>query len=124
MKETRKELRKDISKLSDQDLVGLLLYAIYKLTDDPNYSAISELIYCLDRENLLNLCSTFGGCTIKIPTLSDMENLTKSLLIYQEVNDNNVSFNQACNKHNIENMDRKYLYNMYIILKEILKDYE
>jgi len=124
MTDTRKEIRKDLSKFSDKDLINLLLYAIYKLTDDPNYSVVSELIYCLDKENLFKLCSTFGGCTIKIPTLNDLSNLTKGLMVYQEVSENNTPFNLACERCGVSNLDKKYIYNMYNILKEILNGYE
>mgnify|MGYP000391591427 CR=1 FL=1 len=75
-----RQLTRDVSKLKEDDVINVLLYAIYKLTNDPEYSAISELAYVLDKDSLYKLCATFGGATIKIPPLSLFKNITKALL--------------------------------------------
>ena len=70
-------LKHNISDLKEKDLYSIILYSIYKLTGDPQYSTISELIYTLNKDSLLNLCSVFGGCTIKIPTIDSNRKLQK-----------------------------------------------
>ena len=65
------------------DIWTLLLFALYKIKDLPEYSTLSELAYILDKKSLLKLCEYFGGITMNIPTIEDLENLTKSLLLYQ-----------------------------------------
>ena len=52
-----------------------------KIKDLPEYSTLSELAYILDKKSLLKLCEYFGGITMTIPTIEDLENLTKSLLL-------------------------------------------
>ena len=47
-----RQLTRDVSKLKEDDVINVLLYAIYKLTNDPEYSAISELAYVLDKDSL------------------------------------------------------------------------
>ena len=54
-----RQLTRDVSKLKEDDVINILLYAIYKLTNDPEYSAISELAYVLDKDSLYKLCATF-----------------------------------------------------------------
>ena len=50
-----RQLTRDVSKLKEDDVINVLLYAIYKLTNDPEYSAISELAYVLDKDSLYKL---------------------------------------------------------------------
>jgi hypothetical protein len=48
----------------------------------PDYMVLSELVYVLDKDNLLKLCEYFGGSTIKIPTIKELESIVYSLLLY------------------------------------------
>lgn len=54
-------IRNNIENLKQTDFYSLLLFSLFKMTDIPEYSSISQLAYVLDRENLLNLCEYFGG---------------------------------------------------------------
>lgn len=119
-----KQIKKDLNTLRDQDLINIILYGLYKITEDPEYSAISELIYILDKDNLFKLCSAFGGCTIKIPTLQELSDLTKTLLVYQYVNGEGKSFAQALKEAGIEGDQKKKVFNMYNILSEVISEYE
>lgn len=71
-----------LAQLKEKDLYSLALFALYKLIDIPEYSSLSELSYVLDHENLFSLCDFFGGQTIKIPTLDELETLIYALLLF------------------------------------------
>ena len=71
--------KSNIKNLKDADLYSLMLFALYRMTDIPEYSSLSQMAYVLDKDNLLNLCEYFGGQTITIPTTKDLESLIYSL---------------------------------------------
>lgn len=75
--------RKSINCLKDTDIYSLSMFALYKLTEIPEYSLAGELPYILDRTNLLNFCNYFGGRTIKIPTLDELYSVMHIVLLYQ-----------------------------------------
>ena len=77
----------------------------------------------LDKKNFLNLCEFFGGQTITIPTIEDIENLTYSFLIYQYVNIDGMTFRDALAKlpANVENISN--IKSTYKTMCEALKDY-
>jgi hypothetical protein len=75
-----------LSKLKETDIYSLVMFALFKMHNIPEYASISELSYILDKENLFKLCEYFGGLTIRIPTLDELENMICALLVYQLVN--------------------------------------
>ena len=74
-------IKEELSKLKTMDVFSLLLFILYKVRDIDEYSTISELAYVLDKDNLLKLCEYFGGLTITIPTIDELENIINSLLV-------------------------------------------
>jgi len=75
-------LTNSIDNLREKDLYSIVLYAIYKFTNDENYHTLSELIYSVNKDSLLNMCSIFGGQTITIPTIEQLKVYTNALLLY------------------------------------------
>ena len=69
----------NIDNLKKRDVYSLMLFVLYKLRDIPEYSSISELAYILDKDNLLRLCEYFGGITLTIPTIDELESIIYSL---------------------------------------------
>ena len=78
-------IREELDKLTTSDIYSLMLFALYKAGDLPEYSSLSQMSYILDKKNLLKLCEFFGGTTIRIPTISELEELLDALLVYQLV---------------------------------------
>lgn len=78
-------INKELDKLTDSDIYSLMLFALYKANEVPEYSSLSQLSYILDKPNLLKLCEFYGGTTIYIPTIYELETLLNALLIYQKV---------------------------------------
>ena len=88
-------IRTYIKNLKQTDYYSLILFALYKFNEIPEYSSLSELAYTLDKDNLLNLCEMFGGQTIKIPTVHELESLIYSLLLYQYANIDGMDYRVA-----------------------------
>lgn len=89
------KIKKDIAKLKDVDIYSLMLFVLYKIKDVPEYSTLSELAYILDKENLLKLFEYFGGLTIKIPTIDELEGIIYAMVLYQYVNIDGMDYDVA-----------------------------
>lgn len=116
-------VKEDLAKLNEVDSYSLILFVLYKLREVPEYSAISELAYVLDKSNLLKLCEYFGGLTIKIPTIEELEEIVHSLLLYQYVNIDNMSFEEALKLLGKRTTDIRIVKRNYNRIKEVLEQY-
>lgn len=116
-------IKEELQKLKTTDLFSLLLFVLYKIRDIDEYSTISELAYVLDKENLLNLCEYFGGLTIKVPTIDELESIINSLLLYQYINIDGYSYNDAVKKIGFESHQLRKIKKDYNKIVDILDDY-
>lgn len=80
------KIRQALDNLQRDDVTSLLLFALYKMRDVPEYSALSELAYVLDGRNLSKLMTYYGGMTIKIPTNREFRLMIEALTLYEYVN--------------------------------------
>ena len=79
------KIKTEIARLKEMDVYSLMLFALYKIKDIPEFSTLSEMAYVLDKDNLLKLCEYFGGLTIKIPTVDELQSIIYALVLYQYV---------------------------------------
>ena len=118
------KIKTELEKLKSVDIYSLLMFVLFKVKDVKEYSTMSELCYLLDKNDFLKLCEYFGGLTITIPTISEVEDLIMSLLLYQQVDIDGVDYEEAlesiCNK----TTNIKKIKSNYTELKEVLRDYE
>lgn len=114
---------KDLNSFKDIDVYSLSMFVLYKLTNIPEYSAISELPYILDKKNLLNLCEYFGGRTIKIPTTEELYSLLHLLLLYQYVNIENMEYNEAITILGYNSKELRKVKSAYNKLCKVLSNY-
>lgn len=119
-----RQLTKDLNKLEEKDLITILLFCLYRFTEDPEYSTLAELAYTLDKDSLYKLCATFGGTTFKVPTLSEYKDMIKVMLIFNYVNLDGMSFSEACEKAGLEDKDVDEVSKMYSIISEVIDLYE
>lgn len=101
-----------------------MLFALFKIKEIPQYSVLSELAFVLDKDNLLNLCEYFGGLTIKIPTIKELELILYALILYQYINIENKTMKEALEL--IDNPSGINLYelkNTYYKLCELMSQY-
>lgn len=117
-------IKKTLTTLKDIDIYSLSMFALYKLTDIPEYSTIAELPYILDRENMLKFCQYFGGSTIRIPTIEELHSLMYLLLLYQYVNIDNIPYNDAVKLIGYESKDLRQVKSNYNKLSKILEKYD
>ena len=117
-----KKISQNINLLKEKDLYSIFLYAIYKNTQDPQYSTLSELIYTLDKKNLLNLCSVFGGCTIKIPTIDELKLYSSGLLVYDLISRGN-TFTEAFKETGLPEKYKLEVAKIYKVIEKIVSEY-
>lgn len=79
------KLKDAVKDLKKQDIYTLMLFYLFKLQGNPKYSTLSELIYLLGEDDFLKLCEYFGGMTIQIPQVEELEVLVDALLLYQYI---------------------------------------
>ena len=113
---------RDLSLLKEKEVYNLLLYAIYRLNEIPEYSVLSQLIYILGKDGLLTLCSTLGGYTIRIPTITQLKELINTLLIYQYINIEKLSLKEALSKVDMTGLDYEKVLTNYKTISEIIED--
>lgn len=116
-------IKEDLTRLNEVDTYSLILFVLYKLKDIPEYSAVSELAFVLDKTNLLRLCEYFGGLTLKIPTIDELEQIVHSLLLYQYVDIDNMSFEDALKLLGEKSADIRTIRKNYNKIKQILEGY-
>lgn len=83
----------DLDRLSKEDTTSIAISLLYTLRGFPQYTITSELSYLLDQKSFINLVKYYGGKTIRIPSIDEIESILRVLLLYQyyEVNHNSWS---------------------------------
>ena len=117
-------IKTEIEKLKSIDVYSFMLFALYKIKDIPEYSALSELAYVLDKESLLKLCEYFGGVTITIPTVEELEAIVYALVLYQKVDIDKIPFDKAIKIIGDSTESMKAVKLAYVQVKEVLSNYE
>lgn len=117
-------MRKNLDSLRETDQYSLLLFVLYKLTGIKEYAAVSELVYVLDKDNLLNLCNIFGGRTIRIPTLDELESLTHMVLLYKYVNNDGMEYDKAIKIIGFKSSELRHVKSMYLKICKVLSTYK
>ena len=116
-------LKNELTTLKNQDVYSLLLFVLFKLKDLREYSTLSELIYILDKDGFLKLCEYFGGLTIKIPTIEELEKLVNVLLLYKYINIDNIEQEEAEKLLKCSAKELKYIRENYLQVVNILTKY-
>lgn len=116
-------LKQDLNNLKMTDTFSLILFVLYKLRDIEEYSVISELAYVLDKDSLLNLCEYFGGLNIRVPTIDELESIVNSLLMYQYINIDGISYKEAVKRIGFESHQLRKVKKDYTKICAILEEY-
>ena len=116
-------LKEDLNNLKMSDTFSLLFFVLYKLKDVKEYSTLSELAYILDKDSLLSLCEYFGGMTIRIPTVDEIESVINSLLLYQYIDIDGYSYDEAIKKIGFESYQLRQAKKDYTKIKQVLTGY-
>lgn len=116
-------LTNNLQNLKQKDVFNIMLFVLYKLKDIPDYKVLSELSYLVDKEALLNICQYYGGMTIRIPTVDELNNVLTALTLYLKVDIQHLNFKDSLNKFELNKEEKQRLINTYIILKDTLMNY-
>lgn len=112
-----------LNKLDNDDIYSLALFTLYKLTDDPKYSSVSELVYLLDKKSLFNLLDYYGGMTIKIPTRDELMNVINALILYYRLKTEDVDIKKVIDDLNIHPNNLKDVLSVYTIIESVMINY-
>ena len=116
-------IKNELKKLKELDIWSLMLFVLYNFQQIPQYSALSELAYILDKKNLLKLCEYFGGQTITIPTIDQLEETIYGMLLYQYIDVENIPENEAIDLLHVDKSIEKAIKTCYKSLKYVLSNY-
>lgn len=116
--------REEVAKLKDVDIYSLMLFALYKVKDIPEYATLSELAYILDKDNLLKLCEYFGGVTIKIPTIDELEDIVYALVLWQYTHMEKIPYENAVALIGHDSDELRKVKSNYKKLCEVLDKYD
>lgn len=117
-------IKANLNSLHLSDIYTLMLFAMYKIKEIPDYAVLSELCYLLDGSNLTRLLTYFAGRTVKFPSAEDFAVMSNALLLYQYINIDGESLANAQTKLNIESKKtRDKVTELYLQLLPIMKEY-
>lgn len=122
-KKTPNQIKASLLSLKERDLYSLSLFSLYKLHNIKEYSSLSELPYVLDKTNLINLCEFFGGQTITIPTIDELQDLVYALLLYQYVKIEGKDYKESLELIGHDTHDLRHVKSIYYKLLEVLDKY-
>lgn len=117
-------IKNELNKLKQIDIWSLMLFVLYKFQNIPEYSGLSELAYILDEKNLLKLCEYFGGQTITIPTIDQLEDTIYAMLLYQYIDIENIAPEEAILLINVDKAKEKTVKSCYKSLKLVMSTYD
>lgn len=113
----------EITNLTKNDIYSLMLFVMYKLKDSNEYSSLSQLSYILDEENLLKLCEYYGGTTIYIPKIEELEDMLNAMLLFQRVDIEKQDLTKCLTTLDKKGENTKSIKKNYFVIKEVLKDF-
>jgi hypothetical protein len=120
----KNSVKANLNSLHLSDIYTLMLFAMYKMKEIPDYAVLSELCYLLDGSNLTRLLTYFAGRTITFPAAEDFTIMSNAMLLYQYVNIDGESLANAQTKLNVESKKlRDKITDLYLQLLPIMKDY-
>ena len=112
-----------MAELKKVDIWSLMLFVLCNFQKVPEYSAISELAYVLDQKNMLKLCEYFGGQTIRIPTIDELEITLYAMLLYQYIDIERMSEKDALDLIRVDKDLLKPIKSCYATVKDVLSKY-
>lgn len=113
-----------LEELNKKDIYSLILFVLYKLKDNPNYSTLSELIYILDNDSFSRFLAYYGGSTITIPTIDDVRKVFNAICFFERKNNTEMSDDEILADLNIKKKDYLDILNTVSIIENLLEEYD
>ena len=118
------KIKTKLEELNQTDVYSLMLFALYKMNDIPEYSTLSEMCYLLDHKSLINFLSYYGGKTITIPTKEEMKDVLNALVLYQLINIEGKEYKEAVEEINSAEYSETKTLEIYKKIVEIMQNYK
>lgn len=115
---------KALEEMDKKDISSLILFALYKLKDVPEYSIISELPYILDSDSFIRFLNYYGGKTIKVPTVDEFNRIVDSILVYSVKENDGKTIEEACTEMGVALKDKASVMQIVTLLGELLSEYD
>lgn len=119
----KSKTKTSLDNLKLQDVYSLLLFALYRIKDVPDFAVLSELCYLLDGNNITRLLTYFAGKTITFPDQRDLVTLVNALLLYQYINLQGKTFIEAQNSLKVSAKQKEEITELYTKLLPIMNEY-
>lgn len=117
-------IKKSLDNLHLSDVYSLMLFALYKVQDIPDYATLSELCYLLDGSNVNRLFTYFAGQTVTFPSREEMSIMANALLLYQYVQIDGMTYTDAHAKlADLTPAKRQKVTDLYVKLLPIMASY-
>lgn len=120
----KSNILKSLNSLAEKDVYSIMLFTLYCIKDVPEYSALSELVYAVDKESLMNVLSIFGGTTIRIPTVHEMNVVFAGLLTYNLVDLKGVQLEDAIKEAKRPDLTTREIAESYAKIREAMVAYD
>ena len=121
---TKTSMKESLDNLHLSDVYSLMLFALYKVQEIPDYAVLSQLCYLLDGSNLNRLLTYFEGQTITFPTKEEMSIMTNALLLYQYVQIDGLTYPEGDAKlEGLKASERKKVLDLYLKLLPVMANY-
>ena len=115
---------KALEEMDKKDISSLILFALYKLKDVPEYSTISELPYILDSDSFIRFLNYYGGKTVKVPTVDEFNKIVDSILVYSIKENDGKTIEEACTEVGVVTRDKAAVMQTVKLLGELLSEYD
>ena len=116
-------IKTELNNLKNADIYSLLLFTLFQCRNTNEYSALSELAYILDEKNLLNLLEYYGGMTITIPKIEDLELLLCGLSVYRSVVIDKSTVNESLVKYTNHKFKLEDIKEAYLQIVNVMTNY-
>lgn len=116
-------IKTELDNLKNMDIYSLLLFTMYQCRQSNEYSALSELAFILDEKNLLSLCEYFGGMTITIPKIEELELLLCGLSVYKNVHIDGMTVEQSLTNYNNHKFHIDSIKEAYLNISDVMNNY-
>jgi len=90
--------KENFKQLKKNDIYAQILFILYTLGDLPEYETLSNIIMMTEYNTFLKLCECFGGKTITMPTIKDLNRALDVVSLYNKIDIDGVDYNDAINE--------------------------
>lgn len=118
------KIHSELDKLTKSDIYSLLLFALYQTEKLPEYSTLSQLSYILTLDDLLKFLEFYGGLTIRVPKISELEELLFALLLFEKIDIEKELLTDQIAMLKEKGQDEDKIIELYKKIKEMLSKYD